>query len=166
MKLITKEIREKLLSNFKNEDADHTPVLKLFSPWNSATWLITEMVEGDEDKLFGLCDLGFGSPELGYVSLSEIEDIDGPLGLRIERDMHFKPRATLSIYVGAARMESRIVFDQASLEAAYMVKCEKSGLTDDDLKAQVFCPNTGKPLSFAMIKALAEVEAKTTGTAA
>ena len=29
--------------------------------------------------------------ELGYFSLDELEEARGPLGLRIERDEHFKP---------------------------------------------------------------------------
>ena len=30
-------------------------------------------------------------PELGYFSLSELQDLKGPMGLSIERDMYFKP---------------------------------------------------------------------------
>ena len=29
---------------------------------------------------FGLCDLGIGCPELGYVSLSELKSVRGRLG--------------------------------------------------------------------------------------
>lgn len=29
--------------------------------------------------------------ELGYFALSELEQVRGPLGLPIERDLHFKP---------------------------------------------------------------------------
>ena len=32
--------------------------------------------------MFGLCDLGF--PELGYVSLSEMQGVRGPFGLGVE----------------------------------------------------------------------------------
>ena len=46
----------------------------------------SEQVDGDW-LLFGLCDLGFGSPEWGYVSLSQLESIQVPLGLGIERDI-------------------------------------------------------------------------------
>jgi hypothetical protein len=51
---------------------DHVPVLKLFTPMGSATWVLTEYHPEDE-RFFGLCDLGMGSPELGYVSRAEIE---------------------------------------------------------------------------------------------
>jgi len=49
---------------------DHRPVIKLFN--GPATWLITEIDE-DLDRMFGLCDLGMGEPELGYASLAEIK---------------------------------------------------------------------------------------------
>lgn len=56
---------------------DHKPVVKLFVPWGAGTWLLSEIDE-DGDRAFGLCDLGFGEPELGYVSLSELRSIRGP----------------------------------------------------------------------------------------
>ena len=40
----------------------------------AATWLLTELDE-DGDQAFGLCDLGFGCPELGYVSLTEMRAV-------------------------------------------------------------------------------------------
>jgi hypothetical protein len=52
-------------------EPDPVPVLKLFNPLGAATWLATELGE-DGDTMFGLADLGFGCPELGYFSLSEI----------------------------------------------------------------------------------------------
>jgi hypothetical protein len=85
---------------------DHTPVVKFFCPWGAATWLITEF--DGEDQLFGLCDMGHGYPELGYVSLSELRAIKGPWGLTIERDLHFKGSKPLSAYVEQAREEGRI----------------------------------------------------------
>jgi len=89
MKLLTKAIEAKLRKNqadFQNGESDHVPPLKLFCPWGSATWLITEIDE-DGDRMFGLCDLGMDCVELGYVSLSELKALRGPFGLGIERDM-------------------------------------------------------------------------------
>ena len=37
-------------------------------------WAITASDNGDYS--FGYCDLGFGSPEWGYVSQKELEDMD------------------------------------------------------------------------------------------
>lgn len=100
MKLITKEIERKLAN------PDGRPHLKLFAPWGAATWLISEK---DGDELFGLADLGFGCPELGYLSLSELEGVRGPGGLRIERDLHFTPAMSLVEYADKARAEGRLV---------------------------------------------------------
>lgn len=80
---------------------DPVPLLKLFNPCGSATWLASELHE-DGDTLFGLADLGFGCPELGSFSLSEIAAIHLPFGLRIERDLHFRSQQPMSIWVDLA----------------------------------------------------------------
>lgn len=70
-------------------------VWKFFDPVGAATWYISEAQEvilndGTPDlELFGWCDMGMGFPELGYVMLSQLAAIDGPLGLGIERDILF-----------------------------------------------------------------------------
>ena len=88
MKLITATIRKQL------EKKGDKPVLKLFDPCGAATWLITEI---DEDGImFGLADLGMGCPELGYVSIDELESFKGPLGIGVERDMHFTADSTVA----------------------------------------------------------------------
>ena len=115
MKLILKSQLDRMQRNHNatNEaqergqpEPDHKPVLKLFTPWGAATWLITEMI--DDDLMFGLCDLGMGEPELGYVSLSELTSLRGPFGLKVERDMHFKARKTLSEYADEAMRAGRV----------------------------------------------------------
>ena len=111
MKLITEEIKAKLASNKGDANVDK-PYLKLFSPTGAATWLISEMI--DDDTLFGLCDLGMGFPELGYVSLQELESVELPFGLKIERDMYFTPDKTLSEYTELARQHQRIVMNEAT----------------------------------------------------
>ena len=88
---------------------DPQPVIKLFTPDAQATWLLTEIDPDDEDRAFGLCDLGLGMPEIGWVSLSELTKLRGPMGLPIERDEWFVPDAELSIYPASARLDGRIV---------------------------------------------------------
>ena len=109
MKLLTKEIREKLLANGRNRPSasEAKPVLKLFNPCRAATWLFTELDE-DGDTLFGLCDLGMGEPELGYASLSEITSVRLPFGLKIERDLWFTPNKSLQEYADEARAQGSI----------------------------------------------------------
>ena len=62
-------------------------VVKFFCPWNSWTWYAVEF--DGEDRFFGLVDGQF--KELGYFLLSELMSVTGPGGLRIERDLYFKP---------------------------------------------------------------------------
>jgi len=111
MKLLTTSIREQLLRNGRitaalaeegREEADFLPVVKLFTPDAGCTWLLTELDPEEPDIAFGLCDLGIGCPELGSVRISELESVRGALGLPIERDLHFAPIHTLSVYARAA----------------------------------------------------------------
>ncbi|PPC99399.1 MAG: transposase [Hyphomicrobium sp.] len=111
MKLLTKEIRERLLANGHarlqaqadgRDEPDFIPVVKLFTPDAGCTWLLTELDPDDPDIAFGLCDLGMGFPELGNVSISELESIRGKLGLPVERDLHFATAATLSAFTDEA----------------------------------------------------------------
>ena len=99
MKLITKEIKNKLAKNVGDANVDK-PWLKLFNPAGIGTWLITEYDE-DTRLMFGLCDLGY--PELGYVNLKEVEDLDLPFGMKIERDAWWNPEKTLIEYYNDAR---------------------------------------------------------------
>lgn len=67
--------------------------VKWFAPVGAATWFITEFGGSAEPRLaFGWCDLGLGTPELGYVSLDEVRQLRLPLGLRVERDLWFAPK--------------------------------------------------------------------------
>ncbi len=93
------------------EDIDPRPVVKFFTPDAGATWLITEADPTDPDRLFGLCDLGLGEPELGYVSLAEIRSVRGKLGLPVERDLYFTAQHKLSWYAMQARRTGMIVTD-------------------------------------------------------
>ena len=117
MKLLTRALGERLLGNGRNRGRDHAPPLKLFNPCGAATWLFSELDE-DGDTLFGLADLGFGTPELGYARLSEIAAIRNRWGLGIERDLHFKAKHPLSVYAEAARAAGRIVEHGPELDAA------------------------------------------------
>ena len=107
--LLTVEDRVRLLVQALADDRDGPPIVKLFTPDGAATWLISEVDPDDPDRLFGLCDLGLGFPELGYVSLAEISVVRGRLGLPVERDLHFVADKPLSAYAEEARRQGRIV---------------------------------------------------------
>ena len=115
MKLATKPQLQKLHKNYAMNQKiiatspntiDFKPVIKLFTPWKNCTWLLSEL--SPEKIGFGLCDLGFGEPELGYVDLNELMAIKGPFGLVIERDRWFEANKTLSEYAAEARVRRAI----------------------------------------------------------
>ncbi|CAH0357273.1 DUF2958 domain-containing protein [Sphingobium sp. CECT 9361] len=101
----------------KGERFDPPPVVKLFNPVGAATWLATELAE-DGDTLFGLADLGFGCPELGYFSLSEIAAIRLPFGLFIARDIAFDSPHSLSVWANWSRRAGSILGAQTLLRRA------------------------------------------------
>jgi hypothetical protein len=116
MTLFTKTQTEQLIANCQAQivrmdnqqpDIDFKPVVKLFTPDAQCTWLLTEL--GNDDIAFGLCDLGMGCPEIGFVCMSEIRGLRGPLGLPVERDLHFDADKNLSAYADEARAHGRIV---------------------------------------------------------
>ncbi|KUM26951.1 single-stranded DNA endonuclease [Mesorhizobium loti] len=118
MILITADLRARLIANGAAEvETDHVPVVKLFNPTGAATWLLSEL-DADGDTLFGLCDLGFGFPELGSVSLAELQAVEGPIGIGIERDLAFAPRFPLSVYAEAARLAGHITEAERLLRQA------------------------------------------------
>lgn len=89
MRLLAKEIIKKLpkLSEQENSGLEAITYVKFFTPWSGWTWYTTEF-DGN-DIFFGLVD-GF-CKELGYFSLSELKSVNGPCGLKIERDIYFEP---------------------------------------------------------------------------
>ena len=106
MKLITKAMVAPLIAAYEHSaetgEGGKKIIAKLFTPWGAASWHIVsatpldaingEPCEPENAKdwhMFGLCDLGMGFPELGYVLLSQLQEIHDPFGLTIERDMHY-----------------------------------------------------------------------------
>lgn len=114
MKLLTDAQLQQLLKNGQESHeqeggVDHFPVVKLFTPDGACTWLLSEVDPNDPDLAFGLCDLGMGCPEMGYVLLSELASVRGRLGLPIERDLHFAAKKPLTAYADDARAAGCVV---------------------------------------------------------
>ena len=96
MKLLTKEIK-KTLPPLYSQDEVEDPIcnLKFFLPDSSFTWYIVEGGKQDDggwlffSKVVShLCPDG----ELGYVLLSQLEQVKGSMGLSVERDLYFTPK--------------------------------------------------------------------------
>ncbi len=90
MELLTDEIRGQLprLNGQDGKGGDAVAYAKFFTPDSSWTWYATEF-DPSEGKFFGLVDGQF--KEMGYFLLAELQDSTGPLGMHIERDLHWKP---------------------------------------------------------------------------
>lgn len=95
MKLITKEL-EKIFEKYPIGSQDGLGgkakvIAKFFNPVGAGTWLITEAdkTEDGDYEMFGYCHLGDDEfAELGYVMLSDLENLKLPFGLSIERDLY------------------------------------------------------------------------------
>jgi hypothetical protein len=98
-------------------EPDPVPVVKFFNPLGAATWLASEL-DADGDTLFGLADLGFGCPELGSFSLSEMGQVRLPFGLCIERDLGFSSAYRLSVWAERSRRAGSILWAETLLRRA------------------------------------------------
>jgi len=87
--LLPDEIRAQLppLYSSEGQGLDAKALVKFFTPDSGWTWYASEF--DGEDTFFGLVS-GL-EVELGYFSLSELEEVRGPWGLPIERDKFFTP---------------------------------------------------------------------------
>jgi hypothetical protein len=90
MELLTGEIRKMLPPLYSQDGKGGKAIahVKYYAPSSSWTWYATEF--DGEDTFFGLVD--GHCKELGYFSLSELEGVRGPMGLPIERDLHWQPK--------------------------------------------------------------------------
>jgi hypothetical protein len=85
------EISRKKLSPLRSGEElglDALAQVKFFTPDSNWTWYASEF--DGEDIFFGLVS-GF-EVEFGNFSLSELQQVLGPMGLPIERDLHFEPK--------------------------------------------------------------------------
>jgi len=89
--LLDQASREKLPQLYSGEEKglDAIAQVKFFTPDSSWTWYASEF--DGEDIFFGLVS-GF-EVELGYFSLKELKEAKGPMGLLLERDLHFEPKS-------------------------------------------------------------------------
>lgn len=98
MKMLTKELEKKLPKLGATDGKppeEKKAIVKYFSPVGSATWYGCEY--DPKERVFfgyvtGLCP---GCDEWGYFSLTELEQVKGPLGIGIERDLYWDSETTM-----------------------------------------------------------------------
>lgn len=95
MKLLTKDLEEKLkeypLGSQDGKLGNSKVIAKFFNPTGVGTWYIIEgkLLENGDAEMFGYCNLGDDElAEFGTVMLSELESIQLPMGMTIERDLY------------------------------------------------------------------------------
>ena len=88
--LIPKDLLKTIPKLYETEEQNN-PIVYIKVFLDAWTWYITEL-SIDGDIAFGYVVSPFES-ELGYFSLKELETIKGNLGLKVERDLFFKPTA-------------------------------------------------------------------------
>ena len=87
--LLDRESRDRLPELYSGEEQglNATAQVKFFTPDSNWTWYASEF--DGKDTFFGLV-IGHVA-EFGYFSLSELEEVRGPMGLPIERDLYYEP---------------------------------------------------------------------------
>ncbi len=95
MELITEEIEKKFRENplYSHEGKEDVEVIvKYFNPYGAGTWLITEAEQQEDGDWLLFGKMHICCWEWGYVLLSQLKSIVGPLGLGIERDLYAEGR--------------------------------------------------------------------------
>ena len=93
MKMLTKKIESDLakypLYSQDGKGKDAVVICKFFNPCGAGTWYVLEgeKQENGDWMFFGIVDLY--EREYGYFTLSQLQEVRLPFGLKIERDMHF-----------------------------------------------------------------------------
>ena len=89
MKLLTKSITEKAKEQYdEGSDMDQMVIAKFFNPIGNGTWYLMNLAD-DEDYAWGIVDLF--AVEVGSFSMRELQGIQLPLNMGIERDKYFEP---------------------------------------------------------------------------
>ncbi len=87
---IPDEMKDKIPAMRATEsELEPMAMLKFLTPDSSWTWYVVEY-DPEQRICFGLV-IGY-EREFGYFSLEELEQVRGPMGLPIERDLHFEPK--------------------------------------------------------------------------
>ena len=89
MKLLTNEIKTKAEKQYdKGSDMDQQVVAKFFNPIGQGNWYLMNK-SPEDDYCRGIVDLF--AVEVGSFDIKELEEFELPMGMKIERDLYFKP---------------------------------------------------------------------------
>lgn len=99
MKLLTKKIKERFekVGEQNVVHGEEEVIARYFNPVGRGTWLATQY-DPERELFYGWVSLIPGCEEWGVFSLKELENIELPLGMKIERDLHFNGKVKDDIF--------------------------------------------------------------------
>ena len=101
--LLTGEEIAQLRRNGREDDPIPVALLRAYNGW---AWLLAAQDPEYPDKVLGIADLGIEQPELGYISLARLADIE--MRMPIERDKKVKLDQPLSLYMSGASKDGKL----------------------------------------------------------
>jgi hypothetical protein len=98
MKLLTQEILKRFQEvGSQEKEKDPLIICKFFNPCGAGTWYATEF-DPIEKIFFGYVSIfGDWNDEWGNFSLEELESLQLPMGMHIERDLYFKEKKSSEV---------------------------------------------------------------------
>ncbi len=130
MELMPKELEKKFekypLGSQDGLGGSARVIVKYFNPIGAGTWLITEAekTKDGDYEMFGYCHLGDDEmAELGYVMLSELENL--PLPLKIERDLYMPEDCNLIQAMKSSNIEPPSYMLEEYQEKVYERVCDR-----------------------------------------
>lgn len=126
MELLPQEIAKKLPAiGATGEVKDPMVQVKFFTPWAGWTWYA---IEYDGKDIFYGWVVGL-EKEFGSFSLKELESIEGPFGLWIERDINFDPRP-----ISEVMKEHGATWYHPHTHLDKLIRCERLPQTEEELE--------------------------------
>jgi hypothetical protein len=111
--LFTRDQYHRLVANGEKQKEfrhfDPHPVVKLFNPEGSTTWLLASIESWDPNIALGFCDDGCGGQVYGSFDLGHLSERRGKLGKPIERDPNFTATKPLGAYAQDAIFSGQLL---------------------------------------------------------
>jgi hypothetical protein len=121
MKLITATLEERFKEiGDQSESKNPLIVVKLFDPAGSATWYATEY-DAERKVAFGFVT-GLHMDQWGSFSIKELEAIERPFGLTIERDIYFEEQRYFDVFKDQKRIAELAQIERDKIQIKELAK--------------------------------------------
>jgi len=126
MKLLTKTFEKSIPPLYSTENVevpDKIVVGKFFDPSGSYTLYIVEGQREEDDYTFWGYVTGLAEDEFGYTSLKELDSVRGRLGLGLERDIYWAPKAIREIPALSELLSELANYEEQCMKPILTDKC-------------------------------------------